>query len=244
MGKSRTNDGRRMKGLSVGTWLLVGGAAFQATQYARAFGMLDSGSVEARIGGWIAGAMLNATIAYAGTQLPRIRSQKAARLAAWAFYGLLVLSPLILGPVNYATMDMRIMAGHEVLRGGWALLTASVMDIAIALAAFVNKDLFGAPAGQGAGGTGGTAGQSTESGGQTGGSAGRSAKKKGALRAECAALVEKYACTEPGCGWKPDAVRLEQAKNPGQSAGAMKAGHVKNQHRIKLDESLLIKRGG
>jgi len=129
-----------------GTILLLGGAAFQATQFARAYAHLDPGNDDARIGGWIAGVVVNGTIAYAGTQLPRIRSPKVERWARFAFFALLGLSPLIVAPVNYITMDAGVLGGLALPRVIYAVVTASVMDICLFLAGVIDKELLGSVA--------------------------------------------------------------------------------------------------
>jgi hypothetical protein len=80
-------------------------------------------------------------VAYAGGRLPAIRAKRARVAAYIAFLTLLVISPLILTPINYYSMlpDLR-----AAIRGySWLLSAAmaSLPELAIALIAFSDRDL-------------------------------------------------------------------------------------------------------
>jgi hypothetical protein len=127
-----------------GTLLLYGAAAFQATQYARAFHNIDSSSLWADAGGILAGIVVNGGLAYSASRLPRL-SGKRQRLAYLAFGSLVIITPLFLAPINYKTMgDLWIEA--PLARWTLAALSASVVDLAIALVAFSNGSLMSLPA--------------------------------------------------------------------------------------------------
>lgn len=230
----------------LGTLLLYGAAVYQATQYAHAATLIDASPL-GQAGGFVAGLVVNVSLAYAASRLPSLSSKtkdgkpgKRERLANAGVIGLLLLSPLLVAPANYATMQRDVLGGLWYLQALWAVLWASAMDIAIALVGFIDKSLVAIPAAHGAP----TAGAGAEGAGvvraHSARPAAHSAESASALRAQCAALVTQYACTAPGCGWKPDIERLIASKNPAQSASAMKAGHTKNQHApVPVDPSLL-----
>ncbi len=147
---------------SLGTILLYGAATFQATQYARAGALLDgglttfkAGSMEialGTLGGLVAGAVVNFSLAYAATQLPAIEAKaeqhgdkgKSARSAKYArigFYVLLAMSPILVAPANFLSMSKALMGGQVILQAAWALMWSSAMDIAIAMVGFIDKNL-------------------------------------------------------------------------------------------------------
>ena len=147
---------------SLGTILLYGAATFQATQYARAGALLDgglttfkAGSMEialGTLGGLVAGAVVNFSLAYAATQLPAIEAKaeqhgdkgKSARSAKYArigFYVLLAMSPILVAPANFLSMSKALMGGYVALQAAWALMWSSAMDIAIAMVGFIDKNL-------------------------------------------------------------------------------------------------------
>jgi len=140
-----------------GTVLLYMAAVYQATQYMRAgalmdggMGVLDFGAARlplGQIGGLFAGLTINLSLAYAATRLPSIQGKMRIRLAQIGFCGLLAMSPLLIGPVNYALLDQRVMTGLEPLRMMLAILWASAMDVSIALVGLVDTSLVtaGAP---------------------------------------------------------------------------------------------------
>lgn len=139
------------KSMDIGKALLYLAALMQATQYASAAqlangmaGSLDFGTWRlpiSQLGGFFAGLVVNFSLAYSATRLPRIKSPKAQTWAKAAFYMLLSISPLLIGPANYATMDKAMLGGNWKLQALWAIGWASMMDIAIALVGFVDKDL-------------------------------------------------------------------------------------------------------
>jgi len=147
---------------SLGNILLYGAAAFQATQYARAGELLDGGLTTVHlgaidiplglIGGLIAGAVVNFSLAFAATRLPAIEAKaeqylnkgkaaKSARYARIAFYTLLAMSPLLIAPANFLSMSKDILMGIWWLQVIWALLWSSAMDIAIALVGLIDNNL-------------------------------------------------------------------------------------------------------
>lgn len=141
----------KTRGVDFGKALLYLAALMQATQYASAAqlasglkGSLDFGTFRlpiAQLGGFLAGMVVNFSLAYSATRLPRIKSPKAQAWAKGAFYALLAISPLLIGPANFATMDKSMLGGVPWLQALWAVAWASMMDIAIALVGFVDKDL-------------------------------------------------------------------------------------------------------
>ncbi len=140
-----------MRKIRLGSLLLYTAALFQATQFARVYHLVDRSSALSEIGGFLAGAVVNISLAYSATRLPRIRAKKARILAYLSFAMLIVVTPLFLAPMNYVTMgdtwDNAIL-----IKAMIATLAASIVDIAIALVAFSDGTLMPAeqPAGQGA----------------------------------------------------------------------------------------------
>lgn len=136
---------RKRPSISLGTVLLYLAAAFQATQYARAFHAIDSTSQWADAGGLIAGIVVNVSLAYSASRLPRIKAKGAKRWATGAFIALIILTPVFLAPINYSTMGT-LWAGFPMLKWTLAALSASLVDIAIALVAFADGSLMPAAA--------------------------------------------------------------------------------------------------
>lgn len=125
-----------MKKLPLGKLLLVAAALFQATQYTRLGRLLDANSSQ-----WfwlVAGATVNLSLAYAANRLPRIRSKSAQAYARAAFWCMVVITPVLLAPVNLITLDSRLTGFTRWLV---ALLAASVVDLAIIFVAFADGSL-------------------------------------------------------------------------------------------------------
>lgn len=158
--EKRTATRKARTAPSIGKVLLYMAAIYQATQYMRAgammdggMGVLDFGAFRiplGQIGGLFAGLTVNLSLAYAATRLPSINGQKREKFAKLGFYGLLLISPLLIGPVNYVLMDERVLNGFWYFRLTLAILWASAMDIAIALVGIIDKSLMslGSDAGQ------------------------------------------------------------------------------------------------
>jgi MFS family permease len=130
---------------SFGTVLLYLAAAFQATQFARAFHSVDPNSEWSDIGGLIAGIVVNVSLAYSASRLPRLKSKRQREFAYAAFVALLILTPMLLAPINYKTMGglWSEMWGVKLMI---AMISASLVDIAISLVAFADGSLLSVPA--------------------------------------------------------------------------------------------------
>jgi hypothetical protein len=132
------------------TWgrgLLVAAALVQGVQYAQAFALVhDDLGVFSYAGGALAGLVVVGAVAYAGNALPRVKAKNARRWGMALFVLALVLSPLVLTPVNYYGMD----AGLRAAIGGyaWALagLLAALPEIALGLVALVDRQMMTLPA--------------------------------------------------------------------------------------------------
>jgi hypothetical protein len=126
-------------------------AIYQATQYMRAGALMDGGAGVldfgafrvplGQIGGLFAGMVVNLSLAYTATRLPSISGKHREQYAKAGFIGLLVMSPLLIGPVNYVLLDERVLAGWWPLRMALAILWASAMDVSIALVGIVDRSL-------------------------------------------------------------------------------------------------------
>jgi hypothetical protein len=133
--------------LKPGPVLLACAAGVQGMQYAQAFALVHGHSLGqfAQAGGWLAGTVVVGAVAFAGTRLPRLKAKSAQKWSTAFFYLLLTISPFILTPVNYYSMD----AGLRSAIGwyAWVLagLVASVPELALALVAFVDRDLLAQP---------------------------------------------------------------------------------------------------
>jgi hypothetical protein len=130
---------------SFGTVLLYLAAAFQSTQFARAFHEIDPTSEWAEIGGLIAGVVVNVSLAYSASRLPRLRAKKAKQFAYTAFAALLILTPMFLAPINYKTMGS-LWDDFLLVKIALAIISASLVDIAISLVAFADGSLLSVPA--------------------------------------------------------------------------------------------------
>lgn len=130
---------------SFGTVLLYLAAAFQSTQFARAFHEIDPTSQWSDIGGLIAGIVVNVSLAYSASRLPRLKAKKARQFAYAAFIALLVLTPMFLAPINYWTMG-DLWGDLWEVKLLLAVVSASLVDIAISLVAFADGSLLSLPA--------------------------------------------------------------------------------------------------
>ncbi len=130
----------KKKPASPGTILLYLAAIFQATQFARAFHAIDSTSLWSDIGGLLAGLVVNLSLAYSATRLPRIKKKKEQQFAYAAFWALIIMTPLFLAPINFKTMG-GFWAELWPVKLGLAIVSAMVVDIAIALVAFSDGSL-------------------------------------------------------------------------------------------------------
>lgn len=222
---NKTNRLLRIQ-ITPGMALLLIAALVQGVQYIYAFVMVHNADLKtlAIIGGVMTGLVVVGSVAYAGGRLPVIRSKRAFWAASVAFLILLVVSPFILTPINWYSMN----AGLRLSIGGyaWVLagLVASVPEIAIALVAFADRGLMP-----------GVSTATAKSGNTT--TSTRASKKKqtaGALLEECSELSKHYMCTMPGCSWSPSvdalAAAAQAGKSPKSAAVAAKAGHVKSKH--------------
>jgi hypothetical protein len=136
---------KKIKKPSFGTVLLYLAAAFQSTQFARAFHEIDPTSQWSDIGGLIAGVVVNVSLAYSASRLPKLRAKKARQFSYTAFVALLVLTPMFLAPINYKTMG-GLWSDFPAVKVMVAIISASLVDIAISLVAFADGSLMSLPA--------------------------------------------------------------------------------------------------
>lgn len=179
---------RTTKQFTWGRGLLGAAALVQGVQYAQAFALVHNElGAFAYAGGALAGLVVVGAVAYAGNALPRVKAKNARRWGMALFVLALVLSPLVLTPVNYYGMD----AGLRAAIGGyaWALagLLAALPEIALGLVALVDRGLVGVAAAQ-------SAEVLREPAAQAAGSAGR-------LRKSAAQKPQVYECAVAGCGY-------------------------------------------
>lgn len=123
--------------LDPGNILLTLAAIVQGVQYASAFGLVHS-LIDgwAILGGVGAGLVVVLAMAYAGSRIPRIRSKKASKLAEWFFYTMLVVSPLILTPVNWYSMDVGLKTAIGWYAWVLAAMIATMPELALVLVSF------------------------------------------------------------------------------------------------------------
>ena len=122
--------------------LLILAAVYIATQYARVGRMLDPTVWYSEISGFIAGMLVNLSIALVARKVFVIRV-KAVRKAALAFFFILfAATPFILAPLNLVTLDARIVGF-----GRWSIsiVSASIVDVAIIVVALVDPSLLASP---------------------------------------------------------------------------------------------------
>jgi MFS family permease len=135
----KQNEGRKMK-VSFGTVLLYLAAAFQSMQYARAFHVIDPSSSWSDASGLVAGIVVNVSLAYSASRLPRLKAKKAKQFAYAAFIALLIMTPMFLAPINYKTMGglWDELWGVKLMI---SIISASLVDIAISLVTFADGSL-------------------------------------------------------------------------------------------------------
>lgn len=232
-----------MKRFTFEKLILFLAASFAAYNFGLAGGYIEGRGGQISIGGLIAGAVVNLTLAVAASRYGSLTGRNRTRQATIAFLAMLMIAPLIVSPAIYYSLPVTFLA-HPLLRAFWSVGWASGPDLAIVLAGAVSgKGLvhLGEP-------------QPTVRPAQSAPSAAavrrqasavreQEAARASALRSQAAELVAQYACTQ--CDWKPSAEALiaaaEAGRNPKIAAASAKAGHVKNNHvRIPVDPALLI----
>lgn len=225
-----------MKKLTTEKIILFLAAAFAAYNFGLAGGYVEGQRFS--IGGLIAGVVVNISLAIAASRYGSIKGDKRIAQAYAAFWGMVILSPLLVSPVIFYSLPESFL-GHWIARSVWSVFWPLVADLAIVLA--------GAVSGRGLISLSElVTTQSETSAPSAEGSASRKKRTADALRLECAALSAQYACTEPQCGWSASVDALiasaQKGKSARGSAASAKAGHTKNKHPkpIAIDPSLLI----
>lgn len=125
---------------SLGTVLLYLAAAFQSAQFARAFHAIDPNSRWSDVSGLIAGIVVNVSLAYSASRLPRLRGKKSQKFSYVAFWALVVMTPLFLAPINYKTMG-GLWNELPLVKVMLSIISASLVDIAISLVTFADGSL-------------------------------------------------------------------------------------------------------
>ncbi len=136
---------------SMGTLLLSGSAIYQAAQYSKVAllmdgtaGSLDFGPVRlpvGQIGAMIGGAVINFSLVYVANQLPKTTGKVRVRWVTAGFVCLLILSPAILAPAHYQTMQRTLFDGNGIAQAIWAFGWSLAVDVAIAVVGMVDKRL-------------------------------------------------------------------------------------------------------
>jgi len=155
------NENKPVQKFDLGLALVIGAAVFQSYQFGRALYVYDPAGWNLKgvnLAGLFLGAIINVIVVLAATKLPALmaaamkagkkdkktlaknerRMQRAgmqARFAQGAFFGLLILSPLLVAPAMYILWVGLPLA--PILIGFLAIGWASAPDIAIALGGFV-----------------------------------------------------------------------------------------------------------
>lgn len=227
-----------LRSITIEKFILFLAAVFASYNYGLAGGYIEGDKFS--VGGLVAGVVVNISLAIAASRYGSIKGDKRTAQAQGAFWAMLLLSPALISPVIFYSLPETFL--NFGARVAWSIGWPLVADLAIVLAGAVSgKGLIALteqPSTQ-AQATTGAGAPSAE------GSAQKKKRTADALRAQCAALVTQYACTEPQCGWTPSLDALiasaQSGKNPKNSASSAKAGHFKNQHKpIQIDQSLLI----
>lgn len=229
-----------MKKITVEKVVLFLAAGFQAWNFGLAGGFIEGRIGQVSIGGLLAGAVMNLSLAITASRYGGVTGRNRTRQATAAFIAMLLISPLIVSPVIYYSLPAVFLPEYPVLRALWSIGWPSLVDIAIVGAgAVTGKGLIALSETQGAS-------QPAQGAAQTAPGAQRVRRTPTALRDQCAALSAQYACTEPHCGWMKSVDDLiaaaQDGRDPKSAATSAKAGHVKNKHPrpIAVDQALLI----
>ncbi len=231
-----------MKRFPVEKVILVLAASFAAYNFGLAGGYIESRPFS--IGGFIAGVVVNVSLAIAASRYGSIKGDKRTRQAQIAFFIMLLLSPLLVSPVIYYRLPDTFLTPE--LRVAWSVGWPLVADLAIVLAGAVSgKGLIALDEQPSVSKATTKATAKAARAAHERETAEEVRRTQAAVRTQCAALSAQYACKEPDCGWSPDVERLmkavQEGRDPKPAAASAKAGHVKNQHKpIPLDRSLLI----
>ncbi len=233
-----------MKHITIEKVILVLAAGFAAYNFGLVGGYIEHDGVGTHfsIGGLAAGVVVNVSLAIAASKFGSLKGDKRTRQAQAAFFGMLVLSPILVSPVVFYSLPDTFLSVWW-LRAAWSIAWPLVADLAIVLAGAVSgKGLIALSEPTAA------QGEASADGSAPPASAVPKNKKRSAdaVREECAALSAQYACTEPQCGWSPSVDALVESARAGKSAksaaASSKAGHAKNKHPkgIRIDQSLLL----
>jgi hypothetical protein len=211
---------------SLGKTLLYLAAAYQATQYARAFDVIDPVSWWADIGGLMAGVVVNVSLAYSASRLPRLRSMSARRYSGAAFWALMTFTPLFLAPINYVTMG-DLWARSSAVRWTLAIVSASVVDVAIVLLAFADGSLLPADDSQKTQ----TATQAAKPATQKTQTASQTAKPATQKTQTASQTAKTYVCEWPNCDAefdKPQSYSAHISQHRRREAKIYKELHLEN----------------
>jgi len=211
--KEKSKQNRSRKPIPVEKVILFLAASFAAYNFGLAGGYIEGTRFSA--GGFIAGIVVNISIAIAASRFGALKGDKRTRQASYALIGMLFLSPLLVSPVIFYSLPESFLSIWW-LRAAWSVAWPLVADLAIVLAGAVSGKgliaLSDAPATQSAAGAKGA----TKSAGKKSENA-KSAAESHIETSQSVAVKRTYPRT---CNHCPEILR---------SANAV-GGHMKKHH--------------
>lgn len=123
------------KHLTVEKVILFLAASFAAYNFSLAGGYIEGRDFS--IGGLIAGLVVNISLAIAASRYGSIKGSKRTAQARWAFWGMVILSPVLVSPVVFYSLPETFL-GHWVARAVWSVFWPLVADLAIVLSGAVS----------------------------------------------------------------------------------------------------------
>lgn len=124
-----------MKHITIEKAILFLAASFAAYNFGLAGGYIEGSRFS--IGGLFAGVVVNISLAIAASRYGSIKGDKRTAQARAAFWGMVILSPVLVSPVIFYSLPDTFL-GHWVARAAWSFFWPLVADLAIVLAGAVS----------------------------------------------------------------------------------------------------------
>lgn len=115
--------------ITIEKFILFLAASFAAYNFGLAGGYIERGQGFS-VGGLIAGLVVNLSLAISASRYGSIKGDKRTSQARAAFWGMVILSPLVVSPVIFYSLPETFL-GHWLARAIWSSFWPLVADLAI-----------------------------------------------------------------------------------------------------------------
>lgn len=123
------------KHITIEKVILFLAASFAAYNFGLAGGYIEGRDFS--LGGLVAGVVVNVSIAVASSRFGSLKGQNRTRQAGVAFWGMMLLSPVLVAPAIFYSLPETFLGGG-ILRALWSIGWALAADLAIVLAGAVS----------------------------------------------------------------------------------------------------------